>query len=81
MFIPRVPGVFPKRKKQKGSPQEKQKHTAKKGGEHEKKQKGKTAVRGPVGEVKVKALEKPTQVGKAAPGTSPSLGVPAVPKQ
>ena len=66
-------------KKQKGSPQEK--HTAKKSGEHEKKQKGKAAVRGPAAEVNVKALEKPTQVGKAASGTNPSPGVPAVPKQ
>jgi hypothetical protein len=66
-------------KKQKGSPHEQPK--MKKGGEHEKQQKGKAAVRGPLGEVKSKALEEPTEVGKAVPGTSPSPGVPAVRKQ
>jgi hypothetical protein len=68
-------------RKQKGSPQEKQKHTAKKGGEHEKKHTGKTAVREPASQTKAKALEKPTQVGKAAPETKPAAGVPVAPKQ
>jgi hypothetical protein len=52
----------------------------KKGGEHEKMQKGKTAVGGPASELKSKALEEPTQVGKAAV-TKPAPGVPVVPKQ
>jgi len=66
-------------KKHKGSPHEQPK--MKKGGEHEKQQKGKAAVRGSIGEVKSKALEQPTEVGKAVPGTRPSPGVPAVRKQ